>query len=365
MTAIWTRSEEDWQLLAPSGFPDEATLHSLVEDAPQLLPLAGSPSLIILGREVPLGNGYADLLAVELNGRPCIIEVKLSRNAEARRAVIAQILTYAAYLRGMSVEQLETDVLGAKLRAQGFASIADAIIANDQEGAYDPASFDEELVDSLRRGAFRLVIVLDSAPSELVQLVGYLEAVTGVLRIDLITVTSYELNGSQFLVPQRIDPERVATADDSKPLRTRSVSQGQTTDGPEEFIKSIEEAPEGEHPTLKRLVEWAQALESEGLAKLFTYHGVSGRWTLLPRLQPENVGLVTIYNDRKAYLTVYRSVFERLAPNSVAPIEALIAPDKIKQGNSIYEITEDLLTALTEAYHEAASEVPFSASESL
>lgn len=41
------------------------------------------------------------MIAVEPNGRLVVIEVKLANNAEARRAVVAQVLTYAAYLHGV------------------------------------------------------------------------------------------------------------------------------------------------------------------------------------------------------------------------------------------------------------------------
>jgi RecB family endonuclease NucS len=92
MTALWRNDGIEWQLLPSIGFGDEAALHTLVEDAPQMLPLSGSPSLTVVGREVQLGGGYADLLAVETSGRPVVIEVKLARNAEARRAVVAQAL---------------------------------------------------------------------------------------------------------------------------------------------------------------------------------------------------------------------------------------------------------------------------------
>jgi hypothetical protein len=61
-------------------------------------------------------SGYAHLLAIEMSGRPAVIEIKLAKNAEARRAVVAQVLAYAAYLQGLTPEQLECDVLGAKLR---------------------------------------------------------------------------------------------------------------------------------------------------------------------------------------------------------------------------------------------------------
>lgn len=65
MTAIWQNDGTGWRLSAPVGFPDEQTLHDLVEEAPQILPLAGNPRLVVVGKEVSLGNGYADIVAVE------------------------------------------------------------------------------------------------------------------------------------------------------------------------------------------------------------------------------------------------------------------------------------------------------------
>ena len=59
MTAIWHNDGASWRLLAPTGFPDEAALHSLAEEAPQLLPLAGAPQLVVVGREVQLGTREA------------------------------------------------------------------------------------------------------------------------------------------------------------------------------------------------------------------------------------------------------------------------------------------------------------------
>lgn len=61
MTAIWQNDGTGWRLLAPTGFPDEQTLHDLVEETPQILPLAGNPRLVVVGEEVLVGNGYAGL----------------------------------------------------------------------------------------------------------------------------------------------------------------------------------------------------------------------------------------------------------------------------------------------------------------
>src|SRR5260370_21790841 len=102
MTAIWQNDGTGWHLLVPTGFPNEATLHDLVEQAPHVLPLAGAPQLIVLGREGQLGSGYADLIAIEPEGRMAIIDIKLAPNAEARRTVIAQVLAYASYLCRMA-----------------------------------------------------------------------------------------------------------------------------------------------------------------------------------------------------------------------------------------------------------------------
>jgi RecB family endonuclease NucS len=85
MTAIWSNDGDGWALLAPSGFPDEASLHTLIEQSPQLLPLAGSPRLTILGREVRLGSGSADLVAIEPNGRLVIIGVQRFSGGVIRR----------------------------------------------------------------------------------------------------------------------------------------------------------------------------------------------------------------------------------------------------------------------------------------
>ena len=148
---IWTSGDRGWKLTEPEGFPDEAALHDLIEDAPEILPLAGAPSIVILGREVGLGSGSSDLLGVEASGRPIIIEVKLRKNREAQRAVVAQILAYAAYLDGTTTELLE-ERLRDKLQAAGHATVQDAVMASDQEGAFDRDAFTDALDDHLKEG---------------------------------------------------------------------------------------------------------------------------------------------------------------------------------------------------------------------
>ena len=207
----------------------------------------------------------------------------------------------------------------------------------------------------MSQGHFRLVLVLDEAPQELVTLVGYLESVTDELVIDLIAVSAYEVGSSRLLVPQRVDAER-PYPEPSPPKAPLPGSGGRYVEGAEDFASNIDSAKDEQRPMLRRLCEWAVSLDREGLVRLCTYHAKGGDMTtLLPRLRADNAGLVTIYNDRgTASLQFWRSVFNRRAPQSLPYVEQ-VAGVQVGQGNTIYEIGDELLEALTDAYREAAS----------
>ena len=348
MSGIWTKDGDGWTLSPPAGFPDEATLHGLIEQTPEMLPLSGAPPMLILGREVPLGSGYADLVGVETSGRPVIIEVKLAQNNEARRAVVAQILAYAANLHGMTREQIE-DRFGESLKKRGHESLVDAV-QSVQENPLDDDEFTAALDEHLREGRFRLVFVLDTVPTELMTLVAYLEHVTDKLVIDLVAVNSFNVGGTSVVLPQRVTPERHEVTVE----KTRRKESGTLYPGSQKFEAMISQAPPESHESLRRLLQWARGLEQRGFVKLSTYEGVGAkRYTLLPRLVDVGAGLVTIWNDGGAYLGFWRSVFEKRAPGFIERIEDLLGT-RVGQGNTTRNISDELLTALTEAYVEAA-----------
>lgn len=353
MAAIWQNDSGKWTLVAPTDFIDEDALHSRVEEAPELLPLAGNPDLFIAGREVYLGNGKADLIAVEASGRPVVIEVKLARNPEARRAVVAQILTYAAYLRGLSIERLEGEVLQEHLAKRGHATLTDLVAGNDQTGSFDKEQFEAGLARSLQEGRFRLVLVLDGVPDELMRLVGYLALIAEKVLIDLVTVSYYSIGGRQILVPQRVDPEYQSPQLPSWAADTPVANR--ITDGVADFEAAIDEAPAEHRQSLTTLLNWARSLERLSNVRLQTYRGKNGSVSLLPRLRPENVGLVTLYRDNQGgSVQFFRGVFERHAEHSIAQVENVLGT-QLKQGNMTRAITPALLDAMTAAYEEAAA----------
>lgn len=320
MTSIWAShpSAGGWRLLSPSQYSAEAELHRLVADEPGLLPLAGSPMVTILGREVRLGAGYADLVAVESTGRLMIIEIKLAGNAESRRAVVAQVMSYAAYLQGITVGQLESAVLASHLRERGGDTVLSVVQAADQQHAVEPQSFAEGLARSLATGDFRPVIVLDAAPDELVQIVGYLQLLTDKIDVDIVTVSAYEVGDARVLVPQRVDPgRRVAELSEAEALARQANA---ARPGSDDFRAVVASCPPDQRDLLNRLTDWAEQLDNERLIKLETYRGKAGITTLLPRLLGDDVGLVTIYADRgQGYLQFWRTVFERRAPSAAEP----------------------------------------------
>ena len=354
MTAIFANDESGWSVLEADAFEKEEKLHDLVEEAPHLMPLAGAPRIVVLGREVTCGSGSADLLAIEDAGRPVVIEIKLAQNPEARRAVVAQVLSYASFLKGLSVDELD-ERLAPHLAKRGStaATVAEFVEQSDQTTSFDAEEFRSSLESHLAEGSFRLVLVLDSAPADLTQLVGYLEAIThGRVEIDLVTVSAYHVSGTLLLVPQRVDP---ASDLAESPSRRRAAGgtapKAITVRGHQEFMASIATAATAIRPELERLADWAVRLEKDGLATLYNSTGVdSSRWTLSPRVKGHDSGLAAVWNDNGAYLTVYRTVFERLAPTTLAALEHSV---DIRQGNSVKQPSSDILATLREAYVEA------------
>ena len=354
MAALWRRDGNRWEVMAPSAFPDEKTLHGLVEQDPYLLPLAGSPRIAVVGREVRLGTGYADLVAVEEDGRLVIVEIKLARNAEARRAVVAQVLAYASELQRLSLETIETETLAAHLAKRGFVSLFGAISKLDQTAAMDEDAFRSNLVTNLSEGRFRLVLVLDAAPPELVRIASYLQLVAeGRITLDLITMSSYSVGGTDVLVPQRVDGEPPPQELAGRPA-PKTVKKGELSEGSAMFEASIANAPAEEQPHLQQLVEWARGLEREGLVTLQSYRGIADRWVLLPRLVAEGAGLVSLWNEHGAALQLWRSMFERHAPEFIPRVEASIG-GPIKQGGNAKTWDAATLSLLTAAYRHAAN----------
>ena len=80
------------------AYVDEAELQALIVESPELV-IADEDHAAVVLRELALpAAGSVDVLIVHLNGELTLVEAKLNRNAEIRRAVVGQLLACFAFV---------------------------------------------------------------------------------------------------------------------------------------------------------------------------------------------------------------------------------------------------------------------------
>ncbi len=359
MPDIWRRKDDGtkdgkWSIVGTSSFENECALQQRIAASPEMLPLSGQPFLAAAFREVGLGGGRADVLAFEDNGRPCVIEVKLKKSSEAKRAVVAQALTYAADLRGIEVENLEKETLKEQLKGKRLVDFVRESESVDEEN-FDEGAFYENLHKNLAAGSFRIVIVLDDAPPQLVRLIGYLDLFTTKdLSLDLVTMSAYDIKDEQFLIPQRIDPDHALELETATETTVHQKSRGiATTKSSADFRKIVAQSENPDHrENRKKIADWADDLENEGICRVYSRVNSaegSGWRRLRLYLLDENKTFAHFESDGQG-AWLYPAVIRRRAPAMLDRITELTdLPSKYGA-----PATPELLDALADAYREAA-----------
>ncbi len=357
MSGIWISVDGGWRPAPVRPFENEAALHEMIAETPDILPLSGSPDLTVLGSQVTLGRGSADILAVESSGRPAIIEVKLARNAEARRTVAAQVLDYAASLHGYETAALERGPLRRHLANLGCSTILEAARKTSED--VDDDAFAERLQTCLDTGHFRLVLALDAATPDLNRIMAYLDSVTvSPLAIDLITVELHDVNGTLAASASRASPDLSETAPSAAaPRSVRVRSKPIETEGADEFLAAVEDDDVDNRAELNRLMAWAKRVVAEtpgaGLASV-----TNRPWPILRILANRDAGgeLASLfYQPNGPKLWIRPRDFQRLAPDSIAPVERAIGTEIGGGKNAETPVPDVVLDALANAYKEAAA----------
>ena len=157
---------------------DESWLQTLIHRNPACLPMdqiePGIGRLIPVCMELPLRSGAVDNLLFTPDGNVVIVEVKLWRNPEARRKVVAQALEYATTLFELNYETLEQAFRKAKFDGD---TIPERLY--DLVGKHD-ALPEHEFVDrvnrNLAKGRIIVIIVGDGIRTDAEALVVGLQA---------------------------------------------------------------------------------------------------------------------------------------------------------------------------------------------
>lgn len=203
--------EKDGEILRliEEPFRDEDELQACLERCPYLLVTESEPRVVTVQREVALpAAGFLDILLVNAEGEPVAVEVKLARNAESRREVIAQTFDYVSDLTQLTVDELDDAVDGALIMAlEKLREHSRGVDLRKQCGT------------NLRAGRIKVVIAVDEASDGLIRIVRYINDHSD-LDVRLVAISKFD--GGRLLVPKVL----VSGGNDAPPKPRRGSSAG-------------------------------------------------------------------------------------------------------------------------------------------
>lgn len=238
------RTGGGWEPPDVMSYENEAELQALVSESPGLV---GASQSVVALREFALPNaGSLDVLLVDLDGSITLVEAKLNRNPEIRRAVVGQLLGYAGGLWGMSYDDLDTVV-----RARTNATLVERAVAVAADEELDPEEFRARVAGNLAEGAFRLVFAVDDITEDLKRAVEYLNShTTASLEVVVLEFRYARVEGVEILLPNSFGEE---AARRKHSTRSETKRWNEST-----FFEALEaRASADERRLVRRLYDWA------------------------------------------------------------------------------------------------------------
>lgn len=184
----------------------EGELQKIISDNPELLSLPSDPNdykLFLVGTEQVVNSsadatGYIDVLFIDSNAVPVIVEVKLSSNYEIHRKIVGQLLYYAANIRSLSLDSICTS-----LREN-----------NDLDNTvvdFTSEDFTVALSENINNNRLRLIFVADRFPEDLKTVIRFLNGSMTDVVVYGVELSQYQSSGEVFL-----SKEIVGFTDNSK-----------------------------------------------------------------------------------------------------------------------------------------------------
>jgi hypothetical protein len=194
------------------GYASEEELQTFLRDHAELIPVdeieLGTPPLLCIGWEVSVASGSEDLLYVDETGLLTVVETKLAKNREARRAVVGQILEYASYLCSWSASDIEkqaqrffaSEACPAEYRGLSLESALGLFLEKREwpgGAGFIYEDFLSALSTYLERGDIRLVIAIDEPPDPLLRIVEFVNRFSERFEMYLIQLKRFHDKGTQ------------------------------------------------------------------------------------------------------------------------------------------------------------------------
>jgi hypothetical protein len=201
----------------------ESWLQQLVGKNPNIIPASAiddrvETPLFSIGREIATPVGPIDNLLISRNGYVVVVETKLWRNPEARRAVVAQTLDYAAQIRTWRYADLEAALQAAHPDASLFELVAPEM---------DEAEWFDQVNSLLENGRMCLAIIGDGIRTQTHTLASALGAHPDfAYRLGLVELRIFEHEGQRIVVP--VTALRTTEVERAVVTITNSASPGVT-----------------------------------------------------------------------------------------------------------------------------------------
>lgn len=173
--------DTDGNHLEDQPYTNEDEFQHHIFNHPELLSASDDDKYIAIAREVTTNAGRIDVLMLSKTGNIVVVEVKLDRNQQSRREIVAQIVDYVSTLSELSVYELNDKTHGKLL------------------SKLEDTDYDAQTVDKLlRNGNIEVVLAVDQTNESLNRIVQFLAAHTD-FKISLVEISKHRDNERTLL----------------------------------------------------------------------------------------------------------------------------------------------------------------------
>lgn len=255
---------------------NENWLQDLIHANPALVPAgeveAAFEDIVPVVRELPLASGFLDNLYITPDGYPVLVEVKLWKNQEARRKVVAQILEYAKDFAGLPYSDLNAEIRKLRKGETWGDNPLYEIASRATPRALEESDFVDRVSRNIREGRFLLLILGDGVREDMANLANYLmhhslRYAFGMVQIRLFTLPDGSVVALPDVLARTQTIERhvtvVTTTDNSlRVMEKAASSQTVVSERLEKTSLSLDDFFENMAKTAPESVTWLKSFLS-------------------------------------------------------------------------------------------------------
>ena len=212
---IYTKAERGvLEPMEEAPFSTEDQLQALIADHPELLDgkqiRPGDPRRWILvtrekgiAESVDSGNRWSlDHLLIDQDAVPTLVEVKRGRNSDIRRAVVGQMLEYAAHAAHSWTATELRQAFEESTSPRRLEPDDELAMLLQEDEPPDVDGFWQRVVTNLAASRLRLLFVADEIPDPLRRVVEFLNAQMPALEVLAVEIKQFRGTSTQTIVPR-------------------------------------------------------------------------------------------------------------------------------------------------------------------